>query len=108
MPHLHSRIDNIGYAPDAVGRFLDLSPSTMRRYIKDGQAPKPVMLALYWESSWGLGHANADAVNDARRYFNEDLLLRRQVEQLKSAVSLLEHELDRRTGSANSPIFNIS
>lgn len=105
LPHLQSLMNNIGHAPDAVARFLELSPSTICRYIKDGQAPKPVMLALYWESSWGLGHVNADAVNNARRYYSEATILRRKICLLEQQIQALEAERDGRHIAANSPVF---
>lgn len=46
LPHLQTIIQNLGQPVDALAKFLDISPQTMRRYIREGQAPRPVMLAM--------------------------------------------------------------
>jgi len=80
LPHLYSLIDNIGYGHDTIGRYLDLAPSTVRRYIiTEGQAPRPVMLGLFWESTWGTVTADAAVINQSRQLYSENLILKRRI-----------------------------
>lgn len=108
MPHLLSMVDNIGYSHEQLARHLGLSLRTVQAYIKAGQAPRPVMYALFWETSWGQGHVNADAANDARSYYSEALILRRKVQQLEHMLHLLETEREDHIHAANSPVFRSS
>ena len=66
LPHLHTILDNLGLPDKQVARFLDVSPSTVKRWRIAGQAPRPVMLALFWETDWGRSAVACDAVNWGR------------------------------------------
>ena len=70
MPHLSTMLDSIGN-DRAVAKLLGLSPRTIAKYRADGQAPRPVMYALFWETPWGTDLADCIAVNDARRAHGE-------------------------------------
>jgi predicted site-specific integrase-resolvase len=97
-------LDSIG-SDAAIAGFLGLSEATVRRYRRQGQAPKPVMYALFWETPWGLDLADSCAVNDARMAYARAMSLERQNAALKRRVVLLEAELERVQVSANAPFF---
>lgn len=56
-------LDDIPATTEQIARLLDLKPATIERYRREGQAPRPVMLALFWETKWGRATADCDAVN---------------------------------------------
>ena len=37
-----------------VAQLLGISTVTLNKYIKADQAPRPIMLALFWETRWGV------------------------------------------------------
>jgi hypothetical protein len=75
-------LDNIGRNDADLAKFLDISPRTLGSYRSKGQAPRVVMLALFWESTWGQSAANCDAVNWGRLQFQENAMLKRQIAKL--------------------------
>lgn len=106
LPHLLTMLDSIG-SDDAVCRFLDIHPSTLRRYRKEGQAPKPVMYALFWETPWGRETADINALNDARQHYTRSVMLESQIKRIKKHVSALERELEGYQVAANAAFFEV-
>lgn len=110
LPHLHTLLADIPGDVDQVARHLGLSAATLRKYRAQGQAPRAVMLALFWESSWGRRTADAVAFNHAAAHAAQAAGLKRQVKQLRRQVTRLEQELElAHSGhtSANLPIYKI-
>ena len=107
LPHLHTILNDIGLPDKQVAHFLDVTPKTVDRWRKAGQAPRPVMLALFWESTWGQSAANCDAVNWGRLQFQENAMLKRQNAKLKQQMLELEKALASVDQAANSPVFEI-
>lgn len=72
-----------------VARALGVGHSTLKRYIKDEQAPRAVMLALFWESRWGLSIIDSDI--DRRHQLQAHLvdILQRRVAALQAMVDVL-------------------
>ncbi|WP_455553327.1 hypothetical protein [Comamonas kerstersii] len=105
LPHLHTIIQNLGQPVDALAKFLDISPQTMRRYIREGQAPRPVMLALYWETDWGRSAVACDAVNWGRMLHMQNMALQSQVKTLKQRIAKLEKALADVDKAANMPFY---
>jgi len=106
LPHLCTMLDSIGN-DRAVAKKLGLTYETVRRYRKAGQAPKPVMYALFWETPWGTDLADSIAVNDARRAYSEARSLERQNAELRRQVEVLERELSSAPGAANASFFQV-
>lgn len=94
LPHIHTILDSIGNDL-AVARKLDLSESTIKRYRKDGQAPRSVMYALFWETPWGRATADANAINDARYAHMRAMTLDRENRLLKRQIAVLELRLSQ-------------
>lgn len=66
-PTLGQILDDLG-RPDAkrLAKALGTSQASIYRWIANDQAPRPVMLALFWLTRWGMSIVDAEAVNDAR------------------------------------------
>ena len=63
LPNVATLLADIPYTSRQVARHLGLSEATIRRYQRLGQAPRPVMLALFWETRWGRSAADCEAAN---------------------------------------------
>ena len=107
LPHLLTLLDNIGRSDADLAKLLDISPSTIQKYRRKGQAPRVVMLALFWESAWGRSAANCDAVNWGRLQFQENVMLKRKLASLQRKIERLEKALAESDQAANSPFFEV-
>ena len=108
FPHLLTMLDNIASTDAEIAKFLEITPQTLRKYRQKGQAPRSVMLALFWETVWGQSAANCHAVNNARLNFTKNVMLQRQIQQMQKQIDRLQTELDKSaTGAANSPVFEV-
>lgn len=107
LPHLCTMLDSIGNDRE-VARLFGLAPSTVRRYRRSGQAPRPIMYALFWETPWGSELADCNAINDARIAYSQARLLERQNTELRRQIALLERELSTSQYAANAPIFRVA
>lgn len=106
LPHLLTMLDSIGNDA-AVCRLLGIHPATLRRYRRDGQAPKPVMYALFWETPWGRETADINALNEARQYYTRAMMLESQLKRIKKQMAALEAELEGYQVAANSSFFEV-
>lgn len=86
---------------ERLARVLGLSVRTVRRYNRDGQAPRAVCLALFWLTSYGRSSVHAQAVNDARVAVGYVESLRRRVIELEQLVQHLQ--AIGHFGAANEP-----
>ena len=100
-------LDNIASSDAEIAKFLEITPQTLRKYRKKGQAPRLVMLALFWKTVWGQSAANCDAVNWGRLQYQENVMLKRKVERLERKLAELEQAFTEIDRAANSPIFEI-
>ena len=88
--------------PERLAKVLGLSVRTVRRYNQAGSAPRAVCLALFWLTSWGRSHIDAQAVNDARLAVAYARSLQDRLEALEALVQHLQAISD--TGAANDPV----
>ena len=101
-------LDDIGATDDQIAKFLDLAPRTIRKYRRDGQAPRAVMLALFWETSWGENWRQTRAENGTMLAKMEVQLLKHRNTRLVKQILTMEAALkDQKKGAANSPLFQI-
>ena len=105
LPHLHTILDNLGLPDKQVAHFLGVSTSTVKRWRETGQAPRPVMLALYWETDWGRSAVACDAVNWGRMLHMQNMALQSQVKTLKQRIAKLEKALADVDKAANMPFY---
>lgn len=108
LPHFTTVLDNVPGSIDQKAKLLDISPSTLRKYRAQGQAPRAIHLALFWESTWGIQYIESISNLRTSTYFAHAQALERQNKRLKQQISRLETELAKSdTGPANLPIFNV-
>lgn len=88
--------------------MLGLSLSTIRKYRRSGRVPRPVMLALFWESPYGQSVISCDLMNEAAVYRRLSRSLDDRCKVLARQVEALQLELAAEDGgSANSPFFRV-
>lgn len=104
LPHLLTMLNSIG-SDEAVARHLGVSLRTVQKYRREGQAPRCVMLSLFWETPWGISVIDCEAQNDARLSYTSALVLRRENEALRGQVSALEALLAEGKGCAANEHF---
>lgn len=102
LPTLDAMLSDLGRPPaDVVARALGVTPRTVRRWLADGDAPRPVLLALFWESRFGRSQFAADAQNAAMWARAQVAGLEREKATLERRVAYLEGLACY--GSANAP-----
>ncbi|CDN87480.1 hypothetical protein [Hydrogenophaga intermedia] len=89
-----------------VARHLGLSTRTLARYEATQQAPRAVMLALYWESRWGRSAADAEAATAADVHRGHAQALANENAALRRRIAVLERELTQaQPEAANLPFW---
>lgn len=108
LPHFINVLDNVPGSIEQKAKLLDISPSTLRRYRAQGQAPRAIHLALFWESTWGIQYIESIANLRTSTYFAHAQSLERSNKRLLAQIVRLEDELTRSNiGPANLPVFKI-
>ncbi|WP_367068621.1 hypothetical protein [Oryzisolibacter sp. LB2S] len=97
--------DDLGASPAQVAKLLGITERTMRRYLQADDAPRPVLLALFWETRWGRSAADCDAHNYAQVQHGLAQALQSQNARLVRQVRELERLLDSNDRAANRPFF---
>jgi transcriptional regulator with XRE-family HTH domain len=107
LPDLATLLADLPATPQQIAHHLGVSLATLKRWERDGQAPRPVMLALFWESRWGRSAADCEAAQYGSLMYqayqasrNENAALRRQMVQLE-----LELASSGAGSAANTPFF---
>lgn len=92
-------------APRSVhlARALDLSRASIDRYTAADQAPRPVLLSLWWLTRWGQSSVDCAAVNDARLQADRAAILTAENARLRRELAHLAAMADH--GAANAPIW---
>lgn len=102
LPSLADMIRDLNASPSDIAQVLDVSPSSVYRWMALGQGPRPAALTLFWLTSWGQDELNAEQHDRANVYQRLAQALQRQVDQLETEVwrlSQIGHY-----GSANDPL----
>ena len=105
LPQLLTMLDDIPANDKEIAKHLGLSLTTFKKYRRNEQAPRPVMLALFWLTSWGMGAIDAELVNRERFARQALKFSRLEVLELREQVRLLEAERGRYAVAANAPAF---
>ena len=91
----------------SIARHLGINHRTLQRYAADDQAPRLVMLALFWETRWGQSVLDAEIFNRDSVQRGHLGALQRENAQLRATVARLVAELDTAAGdAANAPLFD--
>lgn len=96
-------IQDVPASPAKIAQHLGLSLRTIERYAAAEQAPRAAMLALFWETRWGISEIETRAANDAARYFALARALERENIRLRAQLERLQQMAD--FGAANAPLF---
>ena len=87
LPPVSVMLDDIS-APDAsIARALAVKPATVARWRRQDQAPRPVLLALFWVTRWGVSLVNADAHNAASMYAAYARTLADEAQRLRAELA---------------------
>ena len=106
LPHLTYLIDDLPATREQIAHHLDIAPRTLDRYIKNEQAPRAIMLALFWESKWGRASADCEAHNYATIQAGRAHALERENKRLHQQIEKLEALLNEQgQQAANMPFF---
>lgn len=87
-----------------IAAHLDVTVKTLERWKTADQAPRPVMLALFYETQWGHSLINTTSINGER-------LARQQVRGLQDENAMLRARIARletlgNFGAANAPVLS--
>lgn len=106
LPTLAAILEDLG-EPDAeaIGAALQVHPTSVRRWVREGDAPHAVKLALFWMTRWGISTVEANAQNDAINSQRVARLRELEAEQLREDLRHVERIAD--FGSANDPLPNV-
>ena len=64
LPPLSLMLDDLGNPrPEAIAKTMGGTRSTVYRWLREDNAPRPVLLALFWLTNWGVSQINCAAVS---------------------------------------------
>lgn len=102
LPALSQLLPDLGNpSPREIARFLDVTERTVYGWKAADRAPRAAMLALFWESSYGLSALDAELFNTVQVHKGHAESLARRVVNLESRIARLEKI--GRFDSANAP-----
>jgi hypothetical protein len=78
---------------------LDVGERTARRWMAEDQAPRPVMLSLFWVSTWGRQWLDVDQQNRLVQQMHIAQSLARELDQARAELAHLLHQ-DAQTQTA--------
>lgn len=105
LPSFSTMLQDLPGTPAQVARYLGLSARTLQRYAAENQAPRAIMLALFWETRWGRSAADVEAANWAALHFRRAELAERQIVALRRQILMLEAAAAAAYGAANGPLW---
>lgn len=92
--------------PCAIARLLDVHERTVYTWMAQDRAPRPALLALFWETPWGRNWQITNAENEARFASSHIAALQAVNQRLTGRVAYLERI--GHYGCANAPTFTPS
>lgn len=106
MPPLAMMLADIGNpTPAQLAKALGVSRASVYRWMRAEQAPRAVMLALFWLTRWGMSQVDCEAVNTAALHIGMGRALRSRIEALEADLARLGRLAD--FGSANDPLPSV-
>ena len=107
MPPLEMMLDDIGN-PTAheLGRALGVTTRAVERWRNAGTAPRPVLLAVFWLTRWGMSIVDCEAENAARLHISMAACLRTEIRAQSAQLAQLGRIAD--FGSANDPASGVA
>ena len=105
LPPLSRLLSDLGNpTPLEVSRMLHVSERTIKRWRATDDAPRAALLALFWQSSYGLSALDCELFNTAMVWRNLSDSLKKENENLHRRIARLEALGG--FGCANSPLFH--
>lgn len=102
LPTWAQMVDSVGSPqPRELARWLGLSERTIWNYHRSGQAPRSVMLALFWLTPWGDSALNTDRENEVKVLQSLSNAQGHEIAVLRLRIARLEQIGD--FGCANAP-----
>ena len=86
--------------PIELARALGAGERTVRRWIADDDAPRPVLLSLFWLTHWGSQWLDADAHNLLLHHMRAAELSAKECERLRRDLASLAAYVDARQADA--------
>lgn len=74
--------------PRDLARALGAGERTVRRWMAEDAAPRPVMLSLFWVSTWGRQWLDAEQHNRLVMQMNIAQALARELDQARAALAM--------------------
>jgi hypothetical protein len=107
LPPFSYLVDEIpgAHRADALAAHLGVSVRTVRAWRAKDAAPRAAMLALFWDSKWGLGTLDAALHNEAQTWLTLAKGYEREIGTLKARIAYLEAL--NASGAANSPLWQM-
>lgn len=108
LPPLSLLIDDLPTRSiQQLARHLGISERTLKRYQEQDQAPRLVMLALFWESRWGQSVLDCEIFNRDRVQRGLIESLQTEGQQLRETVARMAQMLaEGGHGAANDPFYS--
>lgn len=107
LPALQTMLEDIALPLRQVARHLGIKESTLATYKRRGQAPRSIMLALFWETKWGRSAADTEAVNWGALHYRSHMIANRELQRMAAILAKLEDELTRADRAANGPVYRV-
>lgn len=101
LPSLEMLLADLPMTHRAMAAHLGVTDRTLRNWRAAGDAPRAVLLALFWESRWGQDLVIKDAHNTIQVHRDHAAALARELHR----VSELLQRVEGLTDSANTPVF---
>ena len=106
LPHITTMLEDMHGTTAQIAKHLGIRESTLKTYRRTGNAPRSVMLALFWETRWGQSLAHCEAHNAAMYAAQDAKLLRVHIRRMAGVIWRLEQEREKlQPNAANSPTY---
>lgn len=102
LPPFSLMLRDIPFDVPQVAHHLDVSTQTVEKYARTENAPRSVMLALFWETRWGRSAADVEANNWGAMYYRLAKSLERENKVLKQQMAQMEAAATAGNLAANS------
>lgn len=87
--------------PTELAKALGVGERTVRRWIAENEAPRPVLLALFWLSRWGMQWMDADLYNEAQLHFSMNRCQAAEMREMRKRMDRMARIGN--FGAANDP-----